>query len=239
MTAELDTIGTPPEPAEVASKVSHWAERAREVVIVDQASFDAAAELLLGIKALEREVRAVFDPMAEAAHAAHKKITTERAAQLEPLAAAEAIIKHKASAFLLEQKRKARAEQECLNKLAAEEAARQLEAQIEQAEANGASPAELEAIIDDAPPAPVVYVAPSVETKGTGISQRREWVAEVDGERGLTLLIQAAAKTPQLRGLLKVDEVKLRQMTKAMGSEMKRIPGLKVYERAVIAAGRK
>jgi hypothetical protein len=231
-TTEPMTALTPT--AEIAAKVSPWPERAKEVLIIDQSSFDAAAELLLGIKELEREVKRVFDPMAEAAHQAHKRITSERAAQLKPLAEAETAIKQRMSEFLLEQERIQKAEQARLRAIAEAEAAAALEAQVEQAEANGATQQEIEAIIDDAPPAPmVVHVAPVVETKGTGISQRREWVAEV---ADLGLLIQAAAKTPALRSLLTVDPVKLRAMTKAMGSAMKTIPGLKVYERAVVSA---
>jgi predicted AAA+ superfamily ATPase len=220
--------------AEIAAKVSPWPEWAREIVVEDKATFDAASELLKGIKALEAEVKRVFDPLAEAANKAHKQITGERAAQLRPLAEAESTIKQKVSEFLLAQERIQRAEQARLQAIAEAEAAAALEAQVKQAEANGATAKEIEAIIDDAPPAPmVVHVAPAVETKGTGISQRLEWVADVEN---LGLLIQAAAKTPHLRKLLKVDEVALRAMTRAMGSEMRSVPGLKVYQRAIVSA---
>lgn len=240
MTAPSDSVvvavqDSDVEAAKVAAKVSPWPELARAVVIFDQASFDAAAELLLGIKALEDEVHSVFDPMAEAAHAAHRKITAQRAAQLKPLADAEAVLKKKISEFCIEQERLARIEQERLEQIALAEAAAALEVRIEQAEANGATADEIAVIVDDAPPPALVAAAPAVQTKGSGISQRSEWVAEVDGERGLALLIQAAAKTHPLRVLLKVDETKLRAMTKALGAEMKKIPGLKVYQRPIVS----
>lgn len=232
MTTEVET--TTNQTAAIAAKVSPWPERAHQIVVVDQPSFDAASEMLKGIKALEAEVRSVFDPMAKKANDAHKEITSQRAAQLKPLTEAESIIKQKVSEFLLEQERLQRAEQARLQAIADAEAAAALEALVEEAEESGASPMEVEAIIEDAPsPAVVVRVAPAVDTKGSGISQRMEWVAEV---ANLGLLIQAAVKTPALRELLMVNEVKLRALTKALGEEMKSIPGLKVYERAIVSA---
>lgn len=163
-----------------------WPERAKAVAIVDQPSYDYAAGLLIDIATLEAEIAEHHKPIKDAAFKVHKAAVAAEKRLLDPLGTAKGILKCSLSIWEVEQERirlelqrKAEEEQRRL----AEEAA--LAAALA-AEANGATAAEAEAIMEEVAAQPV-YVPPAAPTfqRATGVSTRQTWHAEVTNLREL------------------------------------------------------
>jgi hypothetical protein len=159
-----------------------WAEtladEARACQIVDEKSYGIAAERLLGVAALRREIEVHYGPLKKAAHDAWQKVLAAERKMLDPVAEAEAVYKGKIADYTGEQRRleaeaQAKAETEA-RRLA--ELAREHE--LEQAEAEGADAEEIAAMI--AAPLPlVVPQAPPAFRTARGITTATNWRGEV------------------------------------------------------------
>ena len=99
MDAELAVI------EQVETKALSVRDQARAIVVRDQLTHDSAAELYLGLSALEKEINSVHDPAISAAHAAHKAALAAKAKSADPVAEAKKIIKPKIMAWEQEQER--------------------------------------------------------------------------------------------------------------------------------------
>ena len=75
-------------------------EHCAEYKVVDQASYNWAKETLEKIKASEKRVKAHYKPLKQAAHQAHKTITSQENLDLSPHKEIEKILKEKMGAFL-------------------------------------------------------------------------------------------------------------------------------------------
>jgi hypothetical protein len=97
-------------------------DRARALVVRDQASLDAAKEFMIEVDALAGQIEATFDPQIALAHKMHKSLLAEKAKFMTPLTAAKYTVGRKAADFVAaqEEERK-KAERERLD---AEEKAR-------------------------------------------------------------------------------------------------------------------
>lgn len=150
---------------------------AHAMVIIDDESNAVAANLLLGIRDLLKEIASVFDPIISKSHQAHKEACSQKKKAEAPLIEAEGIINPKMGAYRVEQERKRQAEirrQEELAQKAMEEA--QLADAIE-AENNGDA-VEARAIVDDdLLPAPIPKVEKLVTPEN--IAFRTNWHFEV------------------------------------------------------------
>lgn len=82
-----------------------WPERVKGITITDQASYDLAAGIKLDLTALRKRIVEEFAPMKEAAHRAHKAITSKEAEYLAPITQAEGIIVSSLKRFMAEQER--------------------------------------------------------------------------------------------------------------------------------------
>lgn len=242
-------LPTRPDGAEeVEERALSMPERARELAIKDQGSFEQAAEFLLGVKALRREVDSTFDPVIASAFAAHKTAVAAKKKVEAPLADAEAIVKRGMGMYQLEQERMAREAAEVARKerarLEAEARAREDEerkrlereaedrrlAEASEAEARG--DAETAAKLLDAPLEPV-FVAPAAPAfvpppmpepaKVEGVSFREAW----------NFAIENAAALP--REYTMPDEKKIGGVVRAMKGETK-IPGVRVWSTKSVAA---
>lgn len=200
-------------------------DRARALVVKDQASYDEAASGLLTIKEFLKRVDALCDPNIKRWHEGHKKAIAEKKALTDLPLQAETIYKRGIAAYIQEQERirieaQRKAEEEARRREEEERLA--LAVQAEQA---GADDDAIEQIVNTPQP----YTAPVVAQTYrpvSGISTRKTWKWRIVDE----------SKIP--RQYLQLDTVKINGVVRAMGSTTN-IPGIEVYEDTGIAAGRR
>lgn len=195
MTAQLIPIEEP-ETIELTTKALSWQERASAISITGQAHYDAAAEMLLGIKDLAKEIVEHHAKAKKDAHEAWKSVCAMEKRALDPLSVAESILKGKIAEWDAEQRRieaeRRRQEQARLDREREEE----IERQLAEAEAQGATVAEVESIAEQAAfVAPVA--APKVQTysRTQGVVTRYVYSVEVVNMRELCRAI-ADGKVP-------------------------------------------
>ncbi len=104
MVAELEVTPSFPE-------ALTWPERAKSIAIRDQESYDLAANMKMDLAALRKKIVEEFAPMKEAAHKAHKAITTKENEYLAPIEQAEKLLVGTLKAWTAEQERLRIAEQ--------------------------------------------------------------------------------------------------------------------------------
>lgn len=221
------------EQQKVTALALTWPQRASALTIASPAAYTEAGEMLKGIKALRKEVDAVFDPIITAAHAAHKEACSQKKRAETPLAEAEQILKRGLIAYDTEQDRIRREEERRLQELARQEAETQRlnEAAALEREASAAPDLaagyhlrrEAEALLEQPIAAPVVVLEKSTP-KVSGISYREVW----------RFRIADATKIP--REYLSVDEQKIGGVVRAMKGATA-IPGIEVYSEKVASAG--
>ena len=190
----------------------------KNIVIIDQAGYEQANELLKKIKSrmkeLDTERKTITVPLDDAKKAAMELFRKP----MELLQTAETVIKKAMITHTAEQEAKARAEQERLRKLAEAEAEKKrkaVQAKIARAEAAGKTEKaeELELLKETIEPIAVPVIAPAIETP-KGISYRDKWTAQVIDEslvprEYLMVNQQALDKVAQAtKGTLKIAGVK-------------------------------
>ena len=219
-------------PMDVTQEALTWPDRARSLLVIDEASYRHAAEFVKGIKGLRQKISNTFGPIVAKAHAAHKEAVGQRKRAEAPLQDAEQIIKASMGAWSREQQRVA---QEAARQREEELRRREEEERLAEAvalEADG-EPEQAAALIE----APVV-VAPvvpqSAAPKVAGISQREVWKATVVD---LPALVQAAAadSTGVAAGLLQVNQTALNGLARSLKGALT-VPGVKVYTETVMSA---
>lgn len=210
-----------PESTDLQTTGKDWLAVARDTVVASQEQLDRANESLRVIKGMKAQVNERLGPAVDAAHKAHKTLTSLRADLLEPFDKAEKAIKVACSNYVVAVQREAEkkrlaAEAEA-RKQAEEEAlvrAAHLGTQGRHAEAL----AELSAPIVVAPPEPV---APPVAIP-KGMVPRETWSARVDS---LLALVQYVAANPSYIGLLEANQSALNDMARGLKGSMA-IPGV-------------
>ena len=208
-------------------------EQANALTITDKISYEAGRELLLNIKDLRKQISDTFKPIIDKANQAHKEAIAQQRKVESPLIEAEGIIKNRIGAFLAEEERKRRAEEDRLRKIAEQEAEERRLAEAIAAEAEGDTEG-AEAILDDEifVPPPIV---PKTVTTGGGISMREVWQCRVEN---LMQLVQAVAEGKVPLSAVQANTVFLGQQARSLKSEMK-YPGVTVFSQNNIAAGRR
>ncbi|MHB8053656.1 MAG: hypothetical protein ACYDH3_00160 [Candidatus Aminicenantales bacterium] len=117
----VEAVIIPPETQTTALAIP---DRARALVVKDQAGLDVAKDFMLSIDVLAGQIEATFDPQIALAHKMHKSLLAEKAKFMTPLTAAKYTIGRKAADFVAEQEEeRKKAERERLD---AEEKARQV-----------------------------------------------------------------------------------------------------------------
>lgn len=199
---------------------------ANAMVIADQASAQAAANFLTGLKADAKRIVAYWKGPKETTDAAHKNIVNLEKSMLQPLTEAEGVVKKKVLAYEAieaEKRRVAAAEAARLQK---EERDRML-AQAVEAESSGdavgvAANLAMASIVEDmAAPVPVAA------TKVAGISIRKYWRARVTDP----LLVPIAPNG--LNGLpFEIRPVDMRALNEfaAKTKGAVQVPGVEFYE---------
>lgn len=235
----LELVVDNPKAAEVTAQALSWPDRARALVVSDDASYTAAAETLKGIKTLRGEVDAAFDPIVKSAFTAHRTAVEQKRKAEAPLTEAETIIKRALGVYQQEQQRLAderRREEERKAREAAEAEILERAAAMEKEGhdyGDAALVEEAHALIEQpvsvAPVAPAPRPTPAV----TGISHRTTYSAEITN---FAALVQHVAKHPNLLPLLKVDQVALNGQARSLRESLS-LPGVRLVKQQTVAAG--
>lgn len=223
--------------SEVTERAMTWPDQAKALVIVDSASYERAAELLIGIKALRGEVDAAFDPIIGDANRAHKTACAQKRKAETPLLEAELIVKKSIGDYNAEQERRRQAEERRLQEEAQriEETRRIDAAAALEREGHATSNDDLLAEAMEMVERPVVAPAVRVQTtvpKVAGIVHRENWSARVTS---LTELIRFVAAHPEHQNLLQVNTTAVNALARAMKGNLK-IAGLQAVNTPIVAA---
>lgn len=206
------------EPLELATQ-------ARAIVVTRENKVDAEQTILL-LNDAEKKVRAVMDPVCDAANVAHKTATGKRAELLRPIEEARAHLRRGCGDIqrVLDQEAAAEARRKS-EALAAEERER-LQRQAEQlADTDVDAAMEVLEQADQVTslPASTLKVEPA---KAVGISYRDNWTFGYVDAQG------RPADRPDVRLIpieyLKVDEVAIRKVVSGLKDRAK-IPGVRVF----------
>ena len=218
----MSTTAIEPQ-AELDGELTALQRMANALVVEDADSYSVAGIRLREVKTFAGKVGEVFDPLCEAAHAAHKAVTGQRKRFLDPAANAESTIKSKMSAwFTAEQRRKDKEAADERARLQREEEDRRL-AQAESLEKQGRG-AEAEKLIEAPIAAPVVYAAP-VAPKQDGVRMVEQWDFEVVNADAIP------------RSYMTIDQVAIRRDVKRLKERAgQSIPGIKVTMKMVPSA---
>jgi len=199
-------------------------EKARNVKIMDDKTYEAAGEILLQIKDLRKQIDAAFDPIIKKAHEAHKEAVSQKKRADAPLVEAENILKPQIGAYLAEKERQRREEEERLR----EEARKQEEEERLRAAiaAEQAGQKEVAEEIMETPFVVAPVVVPKTTPKVAGISTRQNWKFRIVSEKLIP------------REYLAPDMVKIGGVVRAL-KDKANIPGVEVFPEDTIAAGRR
>jgi len=234
MAAQAQVIEIPaPSPeiiaqqSDVTKRAKTWPERANQLQIKDQPDLDFAAAALNGIKDLRKEAAAVFDPVITAAHEAHKTALAAKKQVDGPLEEAERTIKRKIGAYAEEQRRIAEEEERKAREAEEARQAQEREAAIEQAEADGASAEEVQAICEAPLPVAPQVIAPVARPKAAGISLSTDYFAEV---QNVVLLAKYVVSNPSMAGLIAPNMPALNTLARSTQGKIQ-IPGVVMRSR--------
>ena len=224
----MATQATAPE---LESKALALVDYARSLQITNQPSYDQVTNALLDVKGARKAIAAHHDPTIADTNKAHKTALAAKERFDRPLKEVEVILKLGIRTWDNEQER-LRLEAQ---RRADEEAQRQNEeARLQQgiaAEQNGASEADVQAIVEAPSAAPPPVVAPTYQ-KRQGVSVRENWKAEVVN---LDLLVQAVAQHKAPLNCLQANQVALNQLARAQKQALS-IPGVRAVNDAVVSA---
>jgi hypothetical protein len=232
MTGQIIPAAAETPAPELATRAMTMSERACALVVADQDGYDRASELAKGIKALRQQAESHHRPVIEAANRTWKAALAALQSIDTPLKGAESILKDKIGCFVEIRRR----EEEAARLRAQEEARRRAEEEQEAllaaAEAEGASVAEIEAIIEEPIVVSAVKVAPTFEA-AKGVSTRETWSAEVVSVKALCTAIANGTVSSEL---VLPNMVALNGMARAMKATMN-IPGVKAVRKTGVAIG--
>jgi hypothetical protein len=209
-------------------------ERAKALKIVDQKSYERAAQHLLGVTALRREIEQHHGPLKRAAHAAWQRVIEAERKLLDPIAQAEAIYKRSIAGYQGEQRRVEDERRAQAEAAARRQAEKERELQIEQAEEQGADAEEIESMINE----PLVVARPRVEPAfqaAKGVNVATIWKGEVTS---LEKLVKAIAAGQASISLVVANEPAINGLARATRGTLQ-VPGVRFYNEPVVRAGKR
>lgn len=223
---------------EARAQALTWPEKAGALRILDAATYERAAAMLLDIKALRGQVNEAFDPIIADAHRVHRTACDKKREAESPLLEAERVLKGAMGTWHADQERIRRDEERRLQEDARQrEEQRRLEeaAALErEAQATGdvALQAEAEALIErpvQALPVSVARTTPKV----AGIVHRENWSACVKSLRALEVFVAAH---PEHELALLANMTYLNGLARAMKGNLA-IDGVQAINTPTVAAG--
>lgn len=227
MTAAVAPIVQPMPEIEESTNV--WPARAEAFEILSQEDYGMAAEALLGIKALQKEVKKACAPVKAATNAAHKAATQQENGFLAPLTTAERTFKGKMGTWDDQQEAAAREERRLI---AAAQTKAEEELRLEKARRLEEEGKDEEA--DQVLETPIqMPIAPEpVAVKTQGISKSKKWSAQVTDMRAFLQGI-LDGKIPE--SAVEPNAKMLRQQATALQDQFK-WPGVEVKSETVLSA---
>lgn len=220
-----------PEVTQLENETTSLLTQAKQFQVTNPEQFQAAGNELMRIKGVRKQVDELMDPIVKKAHEAHKEAVAAKKKLTDPLDQAEKSIKQALLVYNQEQQRKAREEEERLRKIAEEQAVREREKLLKQAEKaiDKGNDAKAEELIEQAdkvvPLTPIV--TPQVQ-KVEGIATRKVWKAVVENPQ----LVPAYFNGIEIRTINQSALNKFAQMS----SGSIQIPGVKFVMEETIAA---
>lgn len=217
----LDTA----EEEKLGKEVSLVEKQASDVAIVDEVSYQYAAELTKQVKAAQKKVTDYWEPMRQSTYAAYKSVTDHKKEMIDPLTNAEKILKNKMSGYLVEVERKRKAQEEEMRRQAEAEMAKKLQ-EADEAEKNG-DLAAAEFAMAEAEVMDQVATSGTIqaqETKVDGISKSKTWKITAIDEDKVPVDVAGIIIRP-------VDEKAIMNLIKSTKGKVK-IPGV-TYEESV------
>lgn len=232
---------TPVTELELRDQALSWPDKARAALVTDAATYTAAGELLLGIKALRKQIDQTFDPIIADAHKAHRTACEKKRAVEAPLSEAESILKRALVAFDQAEERRRREEQRRVEAEARQRAEAEALERAAAMEKEGREYGDqglvrdAEQLVEEtlqAPPPPVAPIAKQTP-KVQGIAIQTVWDCEVVD---LPAFITYVAQHPAFANLLMPNLSALRAQARSLKSGLK-LPGVKVFSTQRVAAG--
>lgn len=260
-------VAIAPDPvAMIRSQALTIQEKAQLLVVKDEASARAAAEIGADIRAGLEKVEEVLGAQKKANWDAYQLASKNYNEARAPFVQAEQFLKPKVGAFIAEQQRIAAeaarqealrvAEEQARQRREAEETQRRLDEEYRKvqeemaltdailAEAQGATPVELEAIMEvpvQAPvfvpvSAPVIAAPTAAPMKVAGFdAPKANWVATVTDKAAL---VRFVAENSQYLNLLEVNLPAANRLAKALESNLK-VPGLHAENKPITSFARR
>lgn len=213
-----------PEIQELERKSTSIVDQAKDLQVTNKIEYEAAGGILLSIKDTRKEIAATFGPIKSKQYDAWKETVAQEKRHDEPLIQAEAIIKNKIAEYAIEQERIRREEEA---RLMAELKKKEEEERLAQAiiaEQSGEKEQAEQILNEPAYVAPVVV--PTAIPKMSGISTRQVWHFQIIDPK----------KVPDQYKV--IDERKIAGVVRSLGANAN-IPGVKVFQKSVVAAGRR
>ena len=195
-------------------------EQAKQISIKTMDDYVRAGEIMLTIKAIRKKITETFKPIKQKMDAAKQEVLDQERAADAPLKEAEALLSPQIIAWNREQERIRQEEERRLQEEARkQEEERRLQEAI-LAEQHGQKE-EAEAIMET-PVQVAPVVVPKSVPKVSGMSIRDNWKFKITNEKLIP------------REYLKVDEVKIGQVVRALKSAAN-IPGIEVYNEGTVS----
>ena len=206
---------------ELEVKAKDYKVQASDLVVDSQVSYDSAAAVLEGAKALLKAMDESYDPVIKAAHDAHKAALKAKADQYKPVEEASQVINAKMKSWWRAEQARVAEEQRKADELAKKKAEDEALANAEMLEAAGMNEAAMEAV-----DAPVVIERVDVKApvKAVGARYALLYSAEVVD---LLALVKAVAAGTQPLAYLEANLPALNAAARTQKDAM-RIDGVKV-----------
>jgi hypothetical protein len=217
---EIVTI-EPVDDTAIRGEALTWPDRARSVVVNDEASWTFASELLKGIAALKKRANQEYDDAIKRWHDGHVAELARKAQVTTPLTEADAILRAAMVAHVERQKKLAAAEQARLDAEARRQDEEDRLARAAAMETEGREYGD-DALVEDAHALiaePSTVVAAPVRTaipKTAGVSTRETYGFRITDER----------KVPSIYKT--IDHKKIRAVVNGLGKQAN-IPGVEVF----------
>ena len=226
----MATQATAPE---LESKALELIENASQIQINDQPTYDEATGVLLHVKGARKAIAAHHDPTIADTNKAHKTALAAKERFDGPLRQVESMLKQRIGTWDTKQERlRLEAQRKAEEEARKQEDETRLQQAI-QAEEQGASKEDVQAIVEAPSTAPPPVVAPTYQ-KRQGVSVRENWKAEVVN---LMPLVKAVARGDAPLFCLQPNQVALNQLARAQKQALS-IPGVRAVNDAVVSARR-
>lgn len=198
---------------------------AQNLQITDNTEYQNAGEFLRGIAQSKKSVKAVYEPVKQAANEAHKRIVAEEKKFLEPLMSAEQIIKGKIVTYDIDQAQ-IRAEEQARQKAEQERIAIE---ELKKAEEMRSSGNEIGAKIIEETALAISEMKPTEieQPKVDGISFRKAYEIIYENEDLIPISLNGIVLRP-------VDKSIINELAKMTNGKIK-IDGVKIVETKIVS----